>query len=329
MRCSDGSASGNSRRCGLCAEYQEQAEPWQIYSGVLDSMFSGYRGIVVALGLILAANHAYAKGGSEQPQTHQSVASSLEQIAAHYDDATKRAEIADQQEAPCGPRKYNSHADLCAQWKAADAAADSAWWAWAGGIIGVGSLIGVLIAIGLAFHSNWIARDTARRELRAYVLPSGLVFDWKISLKDGRKFMELRAVFKNTGHTPTRSLKLIADVSFASVDEEQFNLAPPIEQHNMLGPSEEIRTPITFVSDTDVIEVFKDVKNLFLFGVVFYDDVFGKSHETRFCWRLKFQKSAASDIPDLVTWEYSGLHNCSDEECDIQRKALVNQGARS
>ena len=56
MRCSDGSASGNSRRCGLCAEYQEQAEPWQIYSGVLDSMPRGYRlFFAAAFGCLIAA----------------------------------------------------------------------------------------------------------------------------------------------------------------------------------------------------------------------------------------------------------------------------------
>ena len=189
MRCSDGSASANSRRCGLCAEYQEQAEQWQIYSGILGPMLRGYRLIIIGVGLALAcANHAQAKGGNEQPKARQTVETSLEHIAARDDDSAKRAERADLQEAPCGPKQYGSRADLCAQWKAADAASDSAWWAWAGGIVGVGSLLGVLVAIGLAFHSNWIARDSARREHRAYVRLT-LDKDRKALLEVGKPFV--------------------------------------------------------------------------------------------------------------------------------------------
>ena len=43
----------NSRQDGLCAEYQEQAEPWQIYSGVSDSMSRSHRGDHTKIGLII------------------------------------------------------------------------------------------------------------------------------------------------------------------------------------------------------------------------------------------------------------------------------------
>lgn len=141
-------------------------------------MLGGIRGFLSAVAAFasLTANHAYAKGGDKQADAQQSVATSLQHIAARYDQAAERAKGADQQDQPCGPKQYGSHADLCAQWKAADAAADSAWWAWLSSIVGLGSLVGVIVAIGAAFHSNWIARDTAKRQLRAYltVEPGGV-----------------------------------------------------------------------------------------------------------------------------------------------------------
>ena len=240
-------------------------------------MLRGYRSIVAALGLILAAN-AHAKSSSEQPQTHQPVASSLEHIATHYDDAAKRAESADQQEAPCGPHQYGSDADLCAQWKAADSAADSAWWAWAGGIIGLGSLLGVFAAIGLAFHSNWIARDTAKRQLRAYVTVSSVEIIASPTVQD-----EIATVahIKNDGETPAVEV----EAKFYGSIEPGNRLVCSLIEHPIggapsrlsIGKGDErgVSHNIKIIGGASSADILNGDYTVFAYGVVAYKDIFG------------------------------------------------------
>lgn len=71
-------------------------------------------------------------------------------------------------EPPCGSSQYQSNDDLCAQWKAADAASDAARYAfWALIISGLGT--------SLLIWTLWETREISRRELRAYlrVEPTG------------------------------------------------------------------------------------------------------------------------------------------------------------
>ena len=171
-------------------------------------MLRGYRFLLVAVGLVLAANHAHAKS-TEQPPARQNTETSLEHIAARYDDSAKRAESADQQEAPCGPKQYGSNADLCAQWKAADAATDSAWWAWLGGLVGIGSLVGVFVALVIARQSNGIARDTAKKQLRAYLDFNGVTLNsMGVGKVPSATSIELALAIKNYGQTPASKMTI-------------------------------------------------------------------------------------------------------------------------
>lgn len=158
-------------RDGLGLRFQEQAQPGKIYSGVLDPMPSGYRGIILAtVGwlIVSAAPHPNPKAEHEQAKAQQSISSSLGDIAAVYREQAERSARPPQAQ-PCGPRQYQSKDDLCAQWKAADAASDASWWAKVGGFTSAISALLVLVALYAAFRSNWIARDSSRRELRAYL----------------------------------------------------------------------------------------------------------------------------------------------------------------
>lgn len=166
-------------------------------------MPAGYRSIILALGLILgAANHPNAESGNKPAQAQQSAETSLQNISSRYDEQAKRAKSSEQQEAPCGQGKYGSSADLCAQWKAADAAANGAWWAWAAGIAGIVSTVGVIAALIIGLHSNWIARDSARRELRAYIQPGSTNINYRVGHK-----ASFFVVIKNSGVTPATNVR--------------------------------------------------------------------------------------------------------------------------
>lgn len=244
----------------------------------------GYRLLVIALGLALAcANHAHAKGGGEQPQTRQPVETSLEHIAGRYDELAERAKSTDQQEAPCGSNQYGSNADLCAQWKAADAASDSAWWAWLGGLISVGSLVGVFAALGLAFNSNSIAQDTAKRQLRAYMG----ILDCEISGVEETGAFVLTARLQNAGQTPAYKVRLAGE-SFAAEyplkDERDF--LPISEGYDApVNPGHDIccaKRISTTSFDQTMQYVLTGELGLYIQGICTYEDAFGQSQETKF-----------------------------------------------
>lgn len=169
-------------------------------------MFEARWFVIVAAILLafLTVDNANAKRPVEQGNAQQSVATSVNRVEAINVKVAKRAGRSEKEEQSCGSGRYGSNADLCAQWKAADAAANSAWWAWLGGIVGFGSLLGVFVALGLAFHSNWIARDTAKRQLRAYCGMLGIDGS-HVTPGDTPQFVVTVA---NTGQTPARRLRI-------------------------------------------------------------------------------------------------------------------------
>ena len=253
----------------------------------------GYRCILVAFvgWLSLAANHAYAEGGNKQTAAENTVAASLQNIASSYDQATERTKRAEKEEAECGPEKYGSSTDLCAQWKAADAATNSAWWAWVSGLVGVGSLVGVLVALGIALHSNWIARDTAKRQLRAYVhlktADLGRCGDNNFPTDCDHPVQRFAEVeIRNYGQTPALNM-----VSVTAVGIKPF---PPTEVRPLgeipdwvdrstsdLPPGRESGMPMEVkASGWFHDRLMTGELAVYFWGEVTYEDVFGEKHRT-------------------------------------------------
>lgn len=159
----------------------------------------------LALGL-LASNHADARTGAKQADAQQSIAASLENISTRYDEQTKRTQRAEPEAPNCGPSQYDSKAELCAQWKAADAAANSAWWAWVSGLATIVSSGAVLIAIGLTFQANRIARHAIEGQERPWVdfdVRPGLGFSFD---EGGFPSYTVEICFKNYGPSPAIGL---------------------------------------------------------------------------------------------------------------------------
>lgn len=250
-------------------------------------MLRGYRLFVLALGLALAcANHAYAEGGKQQPQAEQSVAKSLDDIAAASSQQAERAKRADKDEAPCGQGQYGSNADLCAQWKAADAASDSAWWAWVAAISTIVSTAAVLVAIGLTYQANAIARDTAKRQLRAYI---GVTAS-SISISPDNKGFIIQVELKNAGQTPAYEVAIMG---------ESFGADYPLTNERAFGPLEDgHRCPLypgdslygVYALKAEGVSadlVMKQVQTsgnmgLYVQGLCEYLDAFGERHTTQF-----------------------------------------------
>ena len=162
----NGQSDCNNRQDGLCAEYQEQAEPWQIYSGILNPMYGSNRLIIVALGLALFAIGAWtqraaiwADGPSAYPEYRET-----------GEDAQKRLSLPTLQQAsksvenqqPCRNPQGHDASDLCAQWRAADAAQRAARWAWWQMVFSLTGIVGLVVTLWF----NFAAWDQARKSKR-------------------------------------------------------------------------------------------------------------------------------------------------------------------
>lgn len=122
-------------------------------------MLRGYRGIVAALiGLILvAASPGGQRSNPQQAKPRQDVSETLSRIADALDEANKpQREAAD-----CPEGGEDRQSDLCAQWKAADAARQAAAAAdWTVTIGWVGVVLGA-ITMGAAIAAAKFAYDAA------------------------------------------------------------------------------------------------------------------------------------------------------------------------
>ena len=239
-------------------------------------MPGGNRGIIPALfGLVLAAHHPNAEAQAQHRDSQERGARALESIATRYNEQAEGAKRSPESK-PCRSGDDQRNSDLCAQWKAADAAADSAWWAAIGGFASAVSSALVLIALYLAFRSNWIARDTAKRQLRAYISVESASL--KKVCSAGEK-PQVNVVIKNTGQTPARELRIESDVFLKNVSFDCSFVSEIPKDYGMQVIGAGVTRRIDALMDTplsvDDVKALQDgTKRLFFLAYGEYVDVF-------------------------------------------------------
>jgi hypothetical protein len=148
-----------------------------------------------------------------------------------------------------------------------------------------------------------VARDTARRQLRAYVHVDNLRIN---NIRDDCN-KRIEVIFKNFGMTPARSLvnKCICDpyipnTSLSLRNANVFELAD-------LGPTQTVySTPIYPQGkwDTELFDIADGTKIFYVFGVLTYIDVFKERHVTEYRYHLRFgdvgTKTKKGDQTSLV-----------------------------
>jgi hypothetical protein len=277
-------------------------------------MLIGFRGIIVAFGLVLVcANHAHAKSGDQQSTTQEAIAESLQDIATAKRQEAERAERADKDESPCGEGQYGSNSDLCAQWKAADSAANSAWWAWVASVSTIISTAAVVVAIGLTYQSNLIARDTARRQLRAYIVFDGLKANAHSGHGGGIRYAVL---LRNVGQTPSQKVLHKFSTMLAPSDvPDDFAFAdlctdPPESVVLGVGGPFEAAGPIV---TTDMHEHLKATGEVFLlWGWIEYEDIFRRKWRTEYSVKIM---STGAGPQDTLGYKQGSRFNNLDEAC--------------
>ena len=169
--------------------------------------------LATATGLTLAASSSI--GYSLTYEQRGNRAGDISNYSAIADFPYHVSTDPDTADAGCKQGHDNRKSDLCAQWKAADAAAQSADAAWLQ--VWIGSAVGILTllaAIAAAVYAGAAARHTAssvavaenlgRRGLRAYVEVDGVAWAEDGASGGARILISIR----NAGQTPARFVRM-------------------------------------------------------------------------------------------------------------------------
>ena len=277
-------------------------------------MLRGYR-LLIAAALIAAVLSAFGLGSyvtslahSAQGESYPSYQSGKSEKDGPLGTIANVSPIKEYR-TPCLNPQSGTESDLCAQWKAADAAADSAWWAGFAGWFGGLNFLGVLAAIGLAFHSNRIARDTSNAQLRPYV--HGHLIEWQQRGGGGEFYIDFKVKFTNAGQTPAKELQLAAATFFtengADPPKVQMILGPNL-QMQPLGPGCDILTAASSVPFDDLNAVWLCKKRLFIAGIAQYKDNFSSVTRRTLC-HYEIRLSKVDGEFNWVWWDYAGSNN--------------------
>lgn len=253
-------------------------------------------------------------GAGEPPkkadQAQQSEAAAQAQKAADtIASAISKAAEPSEKDVGCEDRGDKRNSDLCAQWKAADAARDAANYA-------LWTLLLSVTGTGLLVWTLWETRMTARRELRAYVSvqPLGL------GINPETGYTQAEIVMKNGGNTPAYNVEhggivFIGDQADAEHEamkpgRKEIGRASPFTLqigHELNG----ILPSANPLSKDDLAAIHSGDKTLFLFGFARYEDTFGVKRMTRFCFEVKDISAPSLDGESDMKWSTAPFHNDS------------------
>ncbi|MCY0149772.1 hypothetical protein OEG84_19180 [Hoeflea sp. G2-23] len=214
--------------------------------------------IFIAFGLAALTSEAKAQYPVPSTADRPPIENGGDQSAREYDRTTgqfaipiiiiedaENAERAERREADSDQRERD---DLTAQQSMAESTERIvfiSWWqlglATAGTILVFGSL-------GAAFWANWIARDTAKRQLRAYVAVPGGVLS---PVKDSKTKLRYDIRIENTGQTPAYNVSCWTNSRFAEYPLTT-TLLPPDDKINPMGVlNGGLRVPVLFGKTAD------------------------------------------------------------------------------
>jgi hypothetical protein len=195
---------------------------------------------------------------------------------------------------PYQPNCYNpqddKNADLCAQWAAVDQVGES------NRLTSINLSLGILtliFTVGSAILLVWTlieTRETARRELRAYVFPESVGISVLTNQPDKSHNGRISGtiIIKNSGQTPAYQLEHWGEVALGLVSEEDAlqvvndgyapiqNVIPPggmLHKHRRMerGPSPD-----------EIIGLNKGIFAIYMFGRIDYVDAFDRKRFTNY-----------------------------------------------
>lgn len=242
--------------------------------------------------MILGVQHADTKAAPSQQDPTKAIAHTSKNVTATGKKQSDYLERPNKKAKPCQSEEDDRYSELCAQWKAADAAASSAWWAgaatWVSGISG----LLVVVAVGLAYQANAIARTTAKQQLRAYLEinngrvkflrepPKSRVLLGGMRIDDP---IEVEFFIDNTGQTPAYDIFLKYDYILWSPTgvfgkEQAISSSKSVK---IIGKSFSVRNRLSVSSDIWHSEIAPGIA-VTAMGTITYKDCFGVEYTEQF-----------------------------------------------
>lgn len=170
----------------------------------------------------------------------------------------------------------------------------------------------IAISAKAAVESVTTVRDVSARQMRAYLsisINTGVYQERARDLK-----FDVRPVVFNSGHTPAHKMTYWASARvLPNPLPDDFDF--PIGEDNLksgfvLGPHQSIIINAVgpdFVSDDEVQAIKAGIKNrVYVWGIIFYEDVFGQARETKFCHSIYW---FTGQNGELINGNYSARHN--------------------
>jgi len=170
------------------------------------------------------------------------------------------------------------------------------------------------------------AKDTAKRQLRAYLSIDGFPYVSHLDTTDNTIWWSIHPVWKNGGATPTTSLFLNTDASLRNEklpDNFDFPGAPGETIRMLVGANATVTARTLAIKGADLMAVRDGTKFFYIWGWAKYKDIFPDTPEriTRFCNhithvtgnpRLHYNRDTN---PVEITFSFYQENNCMDEGC--------------
>ncbi|MEP6785084.1 MAG: hypothetical protein ABI898_05000 [Sphingomonadales bacterium] len=226
-----------------------------------------YRSVVIAaFGWLSVAASNPPKEATQANNTgpQREISNAANTVASAITEAAKPPE----KDGGCNEGQDERHSDLCAQWKAADAAreaADYSFW----------TLLISAVGTSLLIWTLWETRETSRRELRAYLMVDTI----SASMEDDGFVATLR--WLNCGQTPAHIVRVAIKLDIGRVPNFK-TLSPLQDGSTHLGSGKGFKS----IQSLSVFEFHGHTasdEQIWLYARVTYADIFGRSHKTDVC----------------------------------------------
>ncbi len=251
------------------------------------------------------------------PASERTNGSDLKHIAA----ALEKLPQASHPDTGCNQGKDNRKSDLCAQWKAADAAKESADWTRRTFKLSVAGLVVGFLTLAAAAFAAWYARHAAIETKRSADFAGRMAFDAPVGIaaavEANNAMREANTIAKDNSHRELRAYLSAKSLTIekSEWDDDKFSLFISIANHGQTpavvqkivfkafwvfdgGCTVLIEydqktifkchrdTPVQFpFSFNGAFENCDDSGHVFVVGRIDYRDAFGKNQKDSFGWQ--------------------------------------------
>jgi hypothetical protein len=173
-----------------------------------------------------------------------------------------------------------------------------------------------------------VLRDQERRQLRAYMVPSGIQIQTNGDrAPNGDLLWSVTARIKNSGQTPGINVRTVSEFAVMPRGVDSIDLSPLNKAfgtaETTVGAGQETGGPFATVSAGAFTDQVRNNLRVMIAGNATYQDVFGAEHKIKYCAFIGFPTGTDPNVYSRTrhpkgSVSFCPIGNCTDEECDNQ-----------